>query len=262
MVPPPVSTDSLRVFITGASSGIGVALAQRYSQAGAVLGLVARRADLLQQISTKIPTKTYTYVADVRDAAQMAQAACAFIADAGCPDIVIANAGVSTGTLTEHAEDASVFRAVLETNLLGVLHTFQPFVSAMKAAGRGSLVGIASVAGYRGLPGAGAYSASKAGLIAYLESLRVELRPAGVSVITICPGYIETPMTEKNPYAMPFMMSADTAAQKIARIVALKKTYAVMPWQMAVIARIMRMLPNGLYDRLAQDRARKPRQPA
>jgi len=132
-------------------------------------------------------------------------------------------------------------------------------VPAMQAARRGKLVGISSVAGYRGLPGAGAYSASKAGLIAYLESLRVELLPAGVGVVTICPGYIATPMTAQNPYAMPFMMSADVAARTIARIIAGPKTYVVIPWQMAIIARAMRMLPNGLFDRIAQGRARKPR---
>ena len=182
------------------------------------------------------------------------------MSEAGCPDVVFANAGVSVGTLTEHAEDADTFRTVVETNLLGALHTFQPFVPAMKNAGRGTLVGIASVAGYRGLPGAGAYSASKAALISYLESLRIELRPAGVKVITICPGYIATHMTEKNPYAMPFMISADDAAKKMAGIVARGQTYAVIPWQMAIVARAMRLLPNALYDRIAQDRPRKPRQ--
>jgi short-subunit dehydrogenase len=257
--PLPGSENPLRVFITGANSGIGAALARWYAEQGAVLGLVARRADALNGITSKISIKTYSYVADVRDAGQMARAAQAFLTDAGCPDIVIANAGVSVGTLTEHAEDAEIFRAVLETNLLGALHTFQPFVPAMQAARRGKLVGIASVAGYRGLPGAGAYSASKAGLIAYLESLRVELRPAGVRVITICPGYIETPMTANNPYVMPFMMSAETAAQEIARMVAADKTYVVIPWQMALVARVMRVLPNWLYDRLAQGRQRKPR---
>jgi short-subunit dehydrogenase len=251
--------NPLRVYITGASSGMGAALAHHYSIRGAVLGLIARRADSLQQLAAKIPTKTFTYAADVRDAAKMAQAARMFIADAGCPDIVIANAGVSVGTLTEHAEDAEVFRAMVETNLLGVLHTFQPFVPAMKAARYGTLAGIASIAGYRGLPGAGAYCASKAGLIAYLESLRVELRPEGVKVITICPGYVETPMTENNPYVMPFMMRADEAAQKIARIIALEKTYAVIPWQMAIVARVMRTLPDWLYDRLVQNQQRKPR---
>ncbi len=255
----PDSEKPLRVFITGASSGIGAALAQRYVARGAVLGLVARRAEALATITSKISIKTYSYLADVRDASQMASAAQAFLTDAGCPDIVIANAGVSVGTLTEHAEDAETFRAVLETNLLGALHTFQPFVPAMKAAGRGKLAGIASVAGYRGLPGAGAYSASKAGLIAYLESLRIELQPAGIRVITICPGYIATPMTAHNPYAMPFMISVEAAAQKIERVIAADKTYAVMPWQMAIIARIMRVLPNGLFDRFARGRPRKQR---
>jgi short-subunit dehydrogenase len=258
---PNVLNNSSCVFITGASSGLGVALAHEYATRGTALGLVARHPDRLRQLTRAISIKTNSYIADVRDAAQMKQAAQAFITDAGCPDIVIANAGVSMGTLTEYAEDAKAFRAVMETNLLGVLHTFQPFVPAMKAAGHGTLVGIASVAGYRGLPGAGAYSASKAGLIAYLESLRVELRPAGIRVVTICPGFIETPMTRQNPYAMPFMMSADAAARKIVRIIDGEKSYAVIPWQMAVVARAMRVLPNWLYDRIAQDRPRKPRRP-
>ncbi len=257
--PDAVTNNPLRVFITGASSGIGVALAHHYARQGAILGLVARRAALLQQTSDKISTKTYAYVADVRDVAAMAQAARSFMTDAGLPDIVIANAGVSVGTLTEHAEDADTFRAVLETNLLGVLHTFQPFLPAMKAAKHGTLAGIASVAGYRGLPGAGAYSASKAGLISYLESLRVELRPTGVKVITLCPGFIQTPMTDKNPYAMPFMMRADAAAQIMARVIERGKSYAVLPWQMAVVARVLRVLPNRLFDRLMQGRGRKPR---
>ena len=126
------------------------------------------------------------------------------------PDIVVANAGVSRGALTEHAEDLAVFRSVLDTNVLGLVHTFQPFLAAMRGARRGALVGIASVAGFRGLPGSGAYSASKAAAITYLESLRLELRGTGVAVVTICPGYVATPMTARNPYRMPFLLGADT----------------------------------------------------
>ncbi|HEV8519099.1 MAG TPA: SDR family NAD(P)-dependent oxidoreductase, partial [Burkholderiales bacterium] len=129
----------------------------------------------------------------------------------------------------------------------------------MRAAGRGTLVGIASLAGYRGLPGAGAYSASKAAAISYLESLRVELQASGVKVITLCPGYIATPMTANNPYPMPFLMGPDAAARKIAAIIERGKTFAVIPWQMAAVAPLLRILPNWLYDRLFGNAPRKPR---
>jgi len=125
-------------------------------------------------------------------------AAADFMARRGVPDVVIANAGVSVGTLTEEAGDLAAFERVLRTNVLGMVATFQPFVAPLRARGQGRLVGIASVAGIRGLPGAGAYSASKAAAIAYLESLRVELHGSGVRVVTIAPGYIETPMTAVN----------------------------------------------------------------
>src|SRR6185312_8575341 len=119
--------------------------------------------------------------------------------------------------------------------------------------------GIASVAGYRGLPGSGAYSASKAAAISYLESLRVELHGRGLSVITICPGYVVTPMTADNPFSMPFILTADDIARKIAGIIESKKSFAVIPWQMAIVARVLRLLPNFLYDRLFANAPRKPR---
>src|SRR5262249_32138641 len=156
---------------------------------------------------------TAIYCGDVRDAQSLRDAAANFVARFGAPDIVIANAGVSVGTSTAHTEDNEVFRAVQDTNVLGLVHTFQPFLAPMLAARHGTLAGIASVAGFRGLPGAGAYSASKAAAIAYLESLRVELVGTGVAVVTICPGYIATPMTEGNPYPMPFLLRADRAAR-------------------------------------------------
>jgi short-subunit dehydrogenase len=175
------------------------------------------------------------------------------------PDVVFANACVSIGTLTEAAEDEQLFREVLETNVIGVMNTFQPYVAAMRERGHGILVGIASVAGYRGLPGAVAYSASKAAAIRYLESLRVELRGSGIHVITVCPDYIDTAMTAKNPYRMPFIMDADRAAAAIAGIVARRKSYAVIPWQMALVAGLMYVLPRPLYDTIAARAGRKPR---
>jgi NAD(P)-dependent dehydrogenase (short-subunit alcohol dehydrogenase family) len=195
----------------------------------------------------------------VRDSAALAQAAGRFLARFGTPDVVIANAGVSRGTLTEFAEDVPAFRSVLETNVLGLVQTFQPFIAPMRAARRGTLAGIASIAGFRGLPGAGAYSASKAAAIGYLESLRVELRESGIAVVTICPGYIATPMTEHNPYRMPFLMQPDVAARRIARAIARRKRFYVLPWQMALVGRVFRALPRPLYDRMFANAPVKPR---
>ena len=250
-----------RVIITGASSGIGAALARAYAARQTTLGLIARRAGALKELAAEFSTPHEIYALDVRDSAAMRAAAHAFITLHGSPDIVIANAGVSTGTLTELPEDLAAFKDVLDINVLGMVYTFQPFIDAMRAAGRGTLVGIASVAGYRGLPGAAAYSASKAAAISYLESLRVELRASGIKVVTICPGYIATPMTAKNPYPMPFMLSADQAARTMIDIIDSGKTFAVIPWQMAIVARVLRVLPNWLYDRLFGNAPRKPRSP-
>ena len=247
------------VFITGASSGIGRALARHYAAQGATLGLAARRGAELARLATELPAAAESYTCDVRDGAALREAAADFIRKRGCPDIVIANAGVSGGTLTEHAVDTEPFEEIIAVNLTGMMKTFQPFVGAMRAARRGKLVGIASVAGYRGLPGAAAYSASKAAAIAYLEALRVELQPSGIRVITVCPGYIATPMTAANPYPMPFLLSADSAARKIARVVDRGRNYAVIPWQMAIVAPVLQLLPNWLFDRLLADAPRKPR---
>jgi short-subunit dehydrogenase len=254
--------DQLRVIITGASSGIGMALAQAYAAQSAFLGLVSRRATELDQLATRLACGADVYALDVRDSGALQQAAAVFISRHGCPGIVIASAGVSAGTLTEYAEDSAVFQEIMDCNVTGMMKTFQPFVTAMRTAGKGTLVGIASVAGYRGQPGAAAYSASKAAAIAYLESLRVELRASGVKVITVCPGYIVTPMTANNPYPMPFIMSADAAARKIIDIINRGKTFTVIPWQMALIARVLRVLPNWLYDRLFARAPHKPRRNA
>ncbi len=254
-----MSKDIYRVIITGASSGVGTALALLYARRGAVLGLIARRKMELEKLAARLPSPALSYSADVRDAAALQVVAADFIARHGCPDVVIANAGVSTGTLTECAEDTPSFQEVMDINVVGMVKTFQPFLTAMRETGRGSLVGIASVAGYRGLPGAGAYSASKAAVISYLESLRIELAPSGIKVITICPGYIATPMTVQNPFPMPFLLSANSAAQKIAAIIERGETFAVIPWQMAIIARVLRVLPNCFYDRLLGNAPRKQR---
>jgi short-subunit dehydrogenase len=249
----------VNIFITGASSGIGAALARHYAAQGAQLGLVGRSRERLDALVDGLSADCTAYVLDVRDARALRQAAADFMGKYGAPDIVIANAGVSRGTLTEHQEDIYAFHAIFDINVLGMVHTFQPFIAAMKQRGNGSLVGIASVAGLRGLPGAGAYSASKAAAISYLESLRVELANSGMLVTTICPGYIKTPMTDVNPYPMPFMMDADTAARKMARAIEKRRRYVILPWQMAILGRFMKLIPPCLWDWAMKHAPHKPR---
>ncbi len=251
-----------RVFITGASSGIGAALAREYASQGATLGLLARRRDALELLAASLPNRARhkIYAVDVTDRAALAAAAAHFIASAGGADIVIANAGVSQGTLTEHAEDLAAFDAIFATNVGATVATFAPFIASMKTQGGApTLVGIGSVAGIRGLPGAGAYSASKAAVLSYCESLRLEMKPHGIRVVTIAPGYIDTPMTQANPYPMPFLMPAARFAQKAAAAISAGASYQVIPWQMGVVAKLLRALPNGLYDLAFVRAPRKPR---
>jgi short-subunit dehydrogenase len=250
---------SLRVVITGASSGIGRALAAEYAHRGATLGLIARREQALQELAAELNVQTALYPLDVRDAAGLASASEDFCARFGSPDVVIANAGVSAGTSTERSEDRAVFREILDVNVMGLVNTFAPFLPALRAAGSGTLVGIASVAGFRGIPGSAAYSASKAASIAYLESLRVELRGSGISVVTISPGYIDTPMTSRNPYPMPFMIPADVAARRMVKAIARRRRHVVIPWQMAIVGAMLKALPLALYDRIFARAPRKPR---
>jgi NAD(P)-dependent dehydrogenase (short-subunit alcohol dehydrogenase family) len=248
-----------RLVITGASGGLGLALARHYLERGAIVAAFARRGELLQALAAEFPGRVFCYAIDVRDSPALQHAASDFIEHAGVPDVVIANAGVSVGTLTEHAEDIDAFQQVMDINVLGMVKTFQPFVAEMRAVQKGTLVGIASVAGFRGLPGASAYSASKAAAISYLESLRVELHGSGVKVVTICPGYIKTPMTDVNPYPMPFILDADEAAKRMARAIARQAPFTVIPWQMGLVMRVLKWLPCWLYDGLFARAPRKPR---
>jgi short-subunit dehydrogenase len=224
-----------------------------------VLGLLARRKGPLGEQARTLGVVCTTYAVDVGDAAAVRAAAEDFMARHGVPDVVIANAGVSAGTSGGEAEDLAVLDRILRTNVVGLAASLQPFVAPMRARRAGILAGIASVAGFRGLPGAGAYSASKAAAIAWLESLRVELTGSGVAVVTVCPGYIDTPMTRVNRYPMPFMLPADEGARRMARAIDTRRSWAVVPWQMAVIGWLMRRMPNWVYDRALKRAPRKPR---
>lgn len=247
------------VFITGASSGIGEALARHYARIVPALGLAARRKAELESLARALAIPCAIYPLDVTDLAAVKRAAEDFVSRFGPPDLVIANAGVSVGTRGDEPEDLTKLRRVLDVNVTGLAATLAAFVPSMRAAGRGTLCGIASVAGFRGLPGAGAYSASKAAAIAWLEALRVEMRGSGVSVVTICPGYVDTPMTRVNRYRMPFLLPADEAARRIARAIESKAPLAVIPWQMAIAGRLLRWLPPFVYDRVTARAPRKPR---
>jgi short-subunit dehydrogenase len=251
------------VYITGASSGIGQALAARYHRAGWRLALVARRTSEMEKWASaqRISAESYQiYSADVSSIDSIVAAGEACLQRQGIPDVVIANAGISVGVDTALREDLDAMARVFATNTVGVAATFQPFIGAMVQRGSGRLVGIASVAGIRGLPGHGAYCASKAALISYCESLRGELRGTGVGVSTISPGYIDTPLTRKNRYAMPFLMRPEDFADKAFAAERAGVSYRVIPWQMGVVAKLLRMLPNPLFDRLLAGRPRKHRQ--
>ena len=283
------TSKTLNIFITGASSGIGEALAHEYAKRASLsanennatgtlsaiglhcipcnIGLVGRRIDMLEKLAQNLQQQyqiqTAIYSVDVRDKTALANAADDFIKRFGTPNIVIASAGVSRGTLTEYFEDIVAFQAVFDINVMGMVHTFQPFIESMKEVSKAGqpaqLVGVASVAGIRGLPGSGAYSASKAAAITYLESLRVEMQHFNIHVSTIAPGYIRTPMTNINTYKMPFLMNADVFAHKFANAVAKKKRFTVIPWQMGVVARLLRFIPPMLWDWAMKKAPRKKR---
>lgn len=245
--------------ITGACGGLGQALARELLAQGArvaLLGLDRARLEALQALA---PERAAIYTLDVSDAAAMQAVAADWVARHGTPDLVIANAGVAGGYDTAVADDLAVMRRMLEINLLGVATTFQPFLGAMKSAGRGSLVGVASLAGWRGLPGNGAYCASKAGVIAYLQSLRAELRGSGLQVATVCPGYLRTPLTAGNRFKMPGLMEPDAAARQLLARAARGAELIVLPRRMAWLSRALGLLPASVHDRILLGQPRKPR---
>ncbi|MBS0609593.1 MAG: SDR family oxidoreductase [Proteobacteria bacterium] len=251
------------VFITGASSGIGRALAECYWRMGWRLALVARReAEMKSWVDAHgISADSYQiYGADVSQPDSIIAAGQACIARQGLPDVVIANAGISIGMDTAERTDLDVMARVFATNNLGLAATFHPFVAAMVRRGSGRLVGMGSVAGIRGLPGHGAYCASKAAVLSYCESLRGELWGSGVRVVTICPGYVDTPLTRENRYTMPFLLRPEEFAEKALKVIESGASYRVIPWQMGVAAKLLRLLPNAWFDRLLQGRPRKHRQ--
>ncbi len=250
------------VFITGASSGIGQALALAFAQRGYRLALAARRVSEINAWieARQLGAMAHGYAADVSDLASIAQAAASIIATQGQPDIVVANAGISVGIDTAVAGDLEVLQRIYLTNNVGLVATFQPFLADMRKRRSGTLVGIASVAGIRGLPGHGGYCSSKAAVISYCESLRTECHGSGVKVVTLLPGYVDTPLTQRNRYGMPFLMPVEAFAARACDAIEAGVSYRVIPWQMGWVARLMRWLPNAWFDRAVQGRGRKRRE--
>jgi short-subunit dehydrogenase len=253
------------VFVTGASSGLGQALAKRYGEAGFNLALVGRRSAALQDWASQLglsADRVQTYSADVSVPDSIIRAGQDCLARQGVPNVVLACAGMSVGVDTAERADLDVMARTFATNNLGTAATFHPFVAAMQARGSGTLVGLGSVNAVRGFAGHGANCPSKAAMVSYLECLRLEMRASGVKVVTLCPGYVATPLTRQNQFSMPFLLQPDEFAERAFKAIQAQASYRVIPWQMGVVAKGLRLMPNWLFDKAFAGRARKPRLPA
>jgi NAD(P)-dependent dehydrogenase (short-subunit alcohol dehydrogenase family) len=246
--------------ITGACGGLGQALSRRLIARGTALALVGLQRPALEALQALAPERCRIYTPDVADAVAMQAMAQDWMARHGVPDLVIANAGVAGGFDTAQADDLAVMRRMLEINLLGVATTFQPFMAALQTrATPAALVGVASIAGWRGMPGNGAYCASKGGLILYLQSLRAELRSSPITVHTVSPGYLRTALTAGNRFAMPGLMDPDDAAHQLLEAVARGREDIVLPRRIGWLSRALSLLPARWHDRILLGQPRKPR---
>lgn len=241
-----------RVLITGASSGIGRALALAYASRGAQLALIARRSELLEELAVDVRKHSgsaLVYATDVADRAALISALKDAEAKLGGVDVAIANAG--RGDSIEHQASMPDFDGLenaLHINYLAAITTLTTLLPGMIERGEGKLAGVSSMAAVRGLAGSAGYTASKAALHNHLEALRVELRGTGVSVTTISPGFVATPMVERLGEKTPFVVSPERAAKLIVRAIDRRKRDLIFPWQMRLLRMAMRVMPSFLYD--------------
>jgi len=240
------------VVITGASSGIGADLALLLASYGARLALVARRTDKLAELREQCAAagaEVLVHGADVADEAAMLALRDAVLARWGHADIVIANAGVG-GLNPADRFSLSVHRKIVETNCIGLANTLIPFVPSMMERHQGQLVGVSSLAAFRGLPKAASYSSTKSQQAVFLESLRVDLRPHGIAVSSIHPGFVVTPMTQHDEFKMPFLVPVRKSSLLVARAIRRRRPVYLYPWPMRLLTWLNRHLPPWLYDRL------------
>ncbi len=238
------------IWITGASLGIGAALSNHYAAPGVTLGLLSRGAMQLQKVAGQCRRKgatVYTYNTDVRNAQEVKQCAMDFLSCTGCIDLVIANAGIRIEEDMEN-QDGSIPASVMEVNYMGTINTFSPFIPAMKTKRSGHLAVISSIAAFRGTPNSGAYSASKAAVNLWSESLRLRLKPYGICVSTLCAGFVKTAMTSDLDFWMPGILTTDEAVVIIARAIRRRRRMVTFPWQSHMIWTFFRILPGPVYD--------------
>jgi short-subunit dehydrogenase len=241
-----------RVFLTGASSGLGEALALHHARPGASVGLVARRRELLETLAESIAARgarAHVYAGDVRDTAFMAESARRFVAEAGGVDLVVANAGIAIADDTRGG-DASRIASLMQVNVIGVTNTVIPFVPAMLTQGHGVLAAVASFAGHLALPGRSAYSASKAAVITFMDGLRMDLHGTGVHAMTLCPGFVATPLTQGIRGGV-FMISTDEAVAEMSSAIEARRGTFTFPWQVRLLSRVAPFAPESLVRRLA-----------
>jgi short-subunit dehydrogenase len=246
-----------RAIITGASSGIGAALARELSRRGWMLALLARRQELLDLLVSELQTDAVALAADVTDRDALRDAVARGAAALGGDfDLAVANAGISVPTWSTkfNVDDAE---RIIRVNVLGMFYLFDATVPAMLGRGSGRFAGIASIAGLRGLPSASVYSASKAAMQAFLEASRIELRQHGVGVTIVNPGWVDTPIIEKYKGALPFLVQVDKAARIIADGLERGAREVEFPRPMSLLMRTMRLVPNALYDRILRPYAKR-----
>jgi short-subunit dehydrogenase len=237
--------------ITGASSGIGWALAKALAAHECRVGLVARRLDKLETLAAEIRQAGGTCAlaaADVVERLPLLDAIRGLGKELGPIDLLVANAGVGAPTHLNPLNIEQVER-MFQVNVLGVIYSIEAVLPEMLERKRGHLAAVSSLAAYKGLPGESAYCASKAAVNTYMEGLRIQLRPRNIAVTTICPGFVKTPMTEPFEFKMPFVMDAEKAARKIVKALARRRKVYDFPWQLSLMMKVTRCLPDWIMAR-------------